>query len=330
MPFVLDGERGEVEIAAQGERHRIDFGVDRIRQEPVVEHEVEPDDCKNRDRGPGPLARFSLLNPDGREGAVFTNRRRLHLAEPAPDARRSTGSATRRIDVAATDRRGRSGSRPIRPRRTGTIAERFERLIAAYVAHDADSGRTRTVREFVAEFRGLSGSAKQKAVLDAAGLSRAPLSRLVVDGRIDPDGEPASCSRRCRRTPSRCKPALLGVIGREHFEARFAAAGCEMESFDYRKVADYDDDGIPFVIETAFGWRGDKAEDERAAGHRRQLVARHPQSVPRARRLRHEPRHHPVASSGSIADEPVIFVLHVACPRVEYTDRGKSAVVVRS
>ena len=29
-------------------------------------------------------------------------------------------------------------------------------------------------------------------------------------------------------------------------------------------------------------------------------------------------------------DEPVILVLHMACPRVEYTDRGKSAVVVRS
>ena len=28
--------------------------------------------------------------------------------------------------------------------------------------------------------------------------------------------------------------------------------------------------------------------------------------------------------------EPVILVLHMACPRVEYTDRGKSAVVVRS
>jgi hypothetical protein len=26
-------------------------------------------------------------------------------------------------------------------------------------------------------------------------------------------------------------------------------------------------------------------------------------------------------------DEPVILVLHMACPRVEYTDRGKSAVV---
>ena len=28
------------------------------------------------------------------------------------------------------------------------------------------------------------------------------------------------------------------------------------------------------------------------------------------------------------ADEPVALVLHIACPRVEYTDRGKSAVVV--
>ena len=29
-------------------------------------------------------------------------------------------------------------------------------------------------------------------------------------------------------------------------------------------------------------------------------------------------------------DEPVILVLHMACPRVEYTDRGKSSVVVES
>jgi hypothetical protein len=27
-------------------------------------------------------------------------------------------------------------------------------------------------------------------------------------------------------------------------------------------------------------------------------------------------------------EEPVILVLHLACPRVEYTDRGKSAVVI--
>ena len=26
--------------------------------------------------------------------------------------------------------------------------------------------------------------------------------------------------------------------------------------------------------------------------------------------------------------EPVVYVLHLACPRVEYTDRGKSALVI--
>jgi hypothetical protein len=54
----------------------------------------------------------------------------------------------------------------------------LERLLAAYIAHDEDQGRERTVREFVAEFRGLSGTAKQKKVLEATGLGRASLSAL--------------------------------------------------------------------------------------------------------------------------------------------------------
>jgi hypothetical protein len=207
--------------------------------------------------------------------------------------------------------------------------ERFQRLVAAYVAHDADNGRGRTVREVVGEFRGLSGSAKGKAVLAAAGLSREPLSRLVIDGRVDPivSGKLLEAMRE-NSTP--VKPPLLGVIGREHFEARFAAEGCEMESFDYRKIADHDDEGIPFVIETAFGWLGDRAE-----GERRRLVT----GVNWSPGIRN-----PFRTLGTFgmsldtilsrqrvdADEPVIFVLHAVCPRVEYLDRGKSAVVVRS
>ena len=41
MPFVLDGERGRVEIDAKSTRHIIDFAVDRIRQEPVIQHCTE-------------------------------------------------------------------------------------------------------------------------------------------------------------------------------------------------------------------------------------------------------------------------------------------------
>ena len=58
----------------------------------------------------------------------------------------------------------------------------LERLLAAYIARDEDQGRDRTVREFVGELRGFSGSAAQKRVLDATGLARAPLSTLRNDG----------------------------------------------------------------------------------------------------------------------------------------------------
>ena len=53
------------------------------------------------------------------------------------------------------------------------------------------------------------------------------------------------------------KPKLLGAIGRDHFEQRCRELGCEMDSFDYRKVEDDDDEGIPYLVETAFAWRGD-------------------------------------------------------------------------
>jgi hypothetical protein len=125
------------------------------------------------------------------------------------------------------------------------------------------------------------------------------------------------------------KPAMLGVIGREHFEARFKAAGCEMESFDYRKVEDHDDEGIPFLIEVAFGWLGDNAPDERRLvtgvnwspgilNPFRQLGG-YGQSLDSILSQQRVDR-----------DEPVIFVLHAACPRVDYLDRGKSSVAVRS
>ena len=207
--------------------------------------------------------------------------------------------------------------------------DRLARLIAAYVTHDSENGgRVRTVREFVSEFRGLSGSAKGKAVLAAVGLSREPLDCLVADGRVDPE-KAGKLLKAMQENSNPVKPAALGPIGREHFEKRFAEEGCEMASFDYRKIAHFDDDGIPFVIESAFGWLGEEAED------RRRLVT----GVNWSPGIRN-----PFRSLGSFGmsldtilsrqevdpDEPVIFVLHAACPRVEYLDRGKSSVVVKS
>jgi len=40
MPFVLDGDRGQVDISSHGQRHEIEFAVDRIRQEPSISRAV--------------------------------------------------------------------------------------------------------------------------------------------------------------------------------------------------------------------------------------------------------------------------------------------------
>ena len=58
-------------------------------------------------------------------------------------------------------------------------------LIAAYLTEERRDDRVRTVREFVSEFAGLSGSAKQQVVTQAAGLPKgAALRDLVVDGDV--------------------------------------------------------------------------------------------------------------------------------------------------
>ncbi|MGH6864887.1 MAG: hypothetical protein ACREDO_01605 [Methyloceanibacter sp.] len=203
--------------------------------------------------------------------------------------------------------------------------QHFERLIAAYIAHDADHGCKRTARELVAEFRGLSGTAKQKAVLNATGLAREPLSRLVNGNAIDPKlVESLLAAMQANSKP--VKPAALGIIGREHLRQQFAQAGCEMESFDYRCVKETTD-GVPFVVETAFAWCPENESRRLVTG-----VNWSPGIINPFRELGRFGQSLDTILTKKRASEyePVILILHIACPRVEYTDRGKSSVVVAS
>jgi hypothetical protein len=61
--------------------------------------------------------------------------------------------------------------------------------MGAYIARDQDRGREpRTVREFISEFRGLSGSAKQKLVLEEVGAARLSLREFFGAGdQVDTD-----------------------------------------------------------------------------------------------------------------------------------------------
>jgi hypothetical protein len=97
-----------------------------------------------------------------------------------------------------------------------------------------------------------------------------------------------------------------------------------MESFQYKRVAGCTD-GIPWVIETAFGWCPDASQRRLVTGvnwspgivNPFRVLGRFGASLDTI-----------LSQQRADADEPVILVLHMACPRVEYLDRGKSSVVV--
>ena len=319
MPFVLDGHRGRTVIEALGIQHTIELGVDRIRQQPTVDHRVEPGDVTTG-------TRVTVEWPDsGCSILAAAMPRFLQLAAAYTWLNPHLGL---RVTTPEGVMRARSTDpawtkwRPSDPTSAHWYAPaHFERLIAGYIAHDADRGRVRMVRELVTEFRGLSGTAKQKAVLEETGLWRAPLSALTNGTDLDHDAVARLlAAMKARSLP--VKPAMLGTIGPDHLAARFAAYGCETASFDYRRVMD-STDGVPWIVETAFGWVPQVDQRLLITGVNwspgilnpfRELgtVGHFGQSLDTILTRQRVDR-----------DDPVILALHMACPRVRVHRSGQ-------
>jgi hypothetical protein len=218
--------------------------------------------------------------------------------------------------------------RPIQPTNALWYQQRhLERLIGACIGHDQATGSARTVSDFIKTFDGLSGTKKRREILDATGLSRQPLDSLVGDGGLD-SAKVGQLLSEMQSRSKEVKPPRLGIIGKDHFTERLGALGCDADQVEYRKVSRVDD-GIPFVIESAFGWLGADTPD------RRQLfIGANWSSAIK----------NPLRSFGSTGrglesqlaelhvgpTEPVVFALHLAHPRIEYTDHGKSAISIDS
>ena len=327
MPFVLNGNCGRVDIGARGQQHEISFSVDPIRQEPMITRATR----QAQDVKKGTC--ITVWWPDSACSELRDAEAQfLQLADDYtvlnPHLTMAIEWFGRKSCAKATDTNWRKWgpSEPTSPHWYGR--EHLERLIAAYVAHDRDRDSDRSVREFVKEFRGLTASAKQKAVLEATGLSRTNLSHLANGHGLDHEiVENLLVSMQQHTKP--VKPVQLGVIGKDHLVKRFQDMGCEMESFRYKKVAEVDDDGLPTVVETAFGWRGEESEEERRiitglnwspgiVNPFRTLGDTYGDGLGALLERQH---------AGE--NEPIIFFLHCACPRIAYTDRGKSAVVMK-
>jgi DNA topoisomerase VI subunit B len=324
-PFVADGERGRVEVETGGEHHTIDVRLDRIAQEPQFRHVVEAGDfVKN-----GTLVRMhwpqvaSLLDRPSWAGSyTITNIRGLlgayALFNPHATLAIDDGHTPPRI-FWPTDPTWRKWipSAPTSPH--WYTAEHLRDLIAAYLADERRAGRTRTVREFVAEFDGLSGTAKQKAVCAATGLERARLADLVSGENVDIE-KVARLLAAMRALSRSIKADALGEIGKDHLTQRLTeSARCQAESIRYRRVCSIDDDGLPFVLELAFGVPAQEFEDRG-----RTVFA----GVNWSPSLSLPFRALPDLLGKARADhtDPIVILAHLAKPGPQFTDRGKGVL----
>jgi DNA topoisomerase VI subunit B len=325
-PYVWTGEHGRIDVATAESTYRVDVRLDRIAQEPQVTlTETVKAVVKNGTSikvywpGASSLLR-DAWSPDfyNRLPEAVTVLRHYAAFNPHAAFILADGGDVLRFDPTSPAASKWLPSDPTSPH-WYTVA-RLQELIAAYLNQERTGGRARTVREFVSEFRGLSATGKQKAVTQAAELSGAWLRDL-----IDGDSLSAPLTDRlltAMQAESRLvKPDALGVLGEAHLSTWLERdAGVGRESVRYKKV-DGLADGLPFVLEVAFGvYRGDCDEFPRSLAVGLNWTPALASPLAELTQMLGEYR-----VDGS---DPVAVAVHLACPRLDFTDRGKSRLAL--
>jgi hypothetical protein len=325
MAFALDGARGETVIESRGTRHEITFKVDHIRQEPKIDHVCSSSNVKTGTRITvrWPVCACSKLHEA-----------KSHFLQMADDfgwlnphlSISATWNGSRYVDFGASNPAWEKWQPHYPTSPHWYDGARLRRLMGAYIARDQDRGREpRTVREFISEFCGLSGSAKQKLVLEACSAARLSLPEFFGAGDEVNTDAIANLLEAMQRQSRPVKPQDLGIIGKEHFASRFETAGADLRAFRYKRNFG-DTDGIPDVIETAFGYCPKAPPVRRiitgvnwspTIGNPFRSLGPYGESLDSI-----------LSEQRSGRDEPIIFVLHLARPRIDYTDHGKTAIAL--
>jgi hypothetical protein len=320
MPFALDGTHGTTVIESQGQAHRIVFEMDPVRREPRILREVMSSDVQNGTRITvrWPKTACHLLAAAKHRfvqmACAFTTFN-PHLTM------RGRWNDGEFLAVPATDREWRKWRTCDPTSAFWYSAAQFECYMAAHIARDEDQGRAgRTVRDFIAELRGLSRSGKQKLVLAETGTSGVSLASFFGGGR----GAIAGLLNSCKRHSKSVKPEDLGLIGADHLLEDCCKLGAARESFRYRKHLNTTAEGVPYAIEVAFAYCPERNLRQAIAGVNFSVAIDNPFQ-----------RLGPFESLTSVLarqhidfDDPVVVVLHYTCPRVDFSDRGKSSLTL--
>ena len=326
MGYVLGGKvKGETWIESRGIKHCIRFTVNQIKQEPIVRDYQSastvttgtritvfwPDRHIDQDQILDLLKQFIWVNP--------------HLTL------QFTVNAKTIIRCDATNPQWtKYRSRDATSAHWYTL-EQFERYASALINHEQRNATREkiTVRDFIAQFRGMSSTDRQKQVLHELGVMHMSLRRFFgSETRANHDHMQSLLDLVCNHTRP-VRPELLGVIGEEHLRRLSVGLGGEEKSFKYFPSFGYDGHGRPYVVEIATcafkKWVHGKGESQGRrliTGVNFSATLENPFQSFRG-----------LESMDEILTElradtyaPIIVCVHYVCPHIEYLDRGKSRI----
>jgi len=339
MGYVLDRERkdsdaeavGVTVIETRGVRHLIEFEVDHINNQPRITHTTAPSPI---DAGTRITVRWPKIENCDETLLTECQDEIEELAEAYiwfnPHLTlRGTWGGKEFINVTATNPQWDKW-RPRNPTSAYWYDEtRLQRYLAAHVARDRDLKRQRTVREFISEFRGLSGSAVQRKVLEEVGCSHVSLAAFFGVEKVNRAGI-AKLLASMRKQTRPVAPKHLGIIGEDHFKARFLAAGGNADTFRYEQRKGFDED-VPYVVEFAFGLHQSGLTASSAISRKIMTGANWSAAITNPFRsfgATGEGLESTLAKVRANAREPVICALHLAHARIQFADRGKSSIIL--
>jgi DNA topoisomerase VI subunit B len=331
-----DNVAGVTIIETRGVRHQIEFRVDHINNQPKIIHTTAASPVeagtKLTNNWPATALLEHAANQFKRliEAYVWFN---PHLTL------RGTWFGQEFINEKATNPNWEKW-RPRNPTSAHWYDDaRLQRYLAAHVARDRDLRQNRTVREFIGEFRGLSRTGVRRKILTEVGCSHQSLAHFFGVERVNGDGI-ARLLAAMRKHSKPVDPKHLGIIGSEHFKARFLAAGGNPETFKYQPRKGMTDDGIPYVVEFAFGLH-QAGLAQGVADAPRVFIASTPRvfitdanwSAAISNPFRRfgstgEGLESTLAEVRANSNQPVICALHLASARLQFADRGKSSIIL--
>jgi hypothetical protein len=197
--------------------------------------------------------------------------------------------------------------------------QQFQALLRSFLNTDRETeAGARLISAVLEEFDGFRGSRARTDILQPLGLAGKTLKALVHDGDISLSlaGELLTAMQ-ARSRP--VVPKRLGVLGGAYLaEALATLYAVAPETIVYRAQKGTTD-GLPYVLEVACGC----ANDGEA---RRQLLCGFNFTPALGVPFPNLPW---ICGSADVQEEdPVTLVVHVTCPRLDATDRGKTAVTL--